>query len=48
MAMAGGAPTVTVVSDATKVTTPDGDGKPPFIQGGQVMNDLLATHRDCR
>jgi Domain of unknown function (DUF4157)/Putative peptidoglycan binding domain len=44
----GAPPTVTVVSDAINVTTPDGDGKPQFIQGGQVMNDLLATHRDCR
>jgi hypothetical protein len=47
VAMAGGRPTVTTLSDAIKVTTPDGDGKPPFIQGGQVLNDLLPTHRVC-
>ena len=47
VAIVGGAPNITVVSDDIKVTTSNGNGKPLFIQGGQVLNDLLVPHRVC-
>lgn len=45
--MTGAGLHVSPVSDAIKVTTADGDGKPPFIQGGQVLNDFLAKAQVC-
>jgi len=47
VSMAGGSPTITTVSNDIQVTTPNGDGKPPYIQGGPVLNDLLAPNRIC-
>ena len=44
---AGGLPAVNTVSDVINVTEPNGDGRPPFIQGGRVPDDLLAANRVC-
>ncbi len=44
---AAGISTATVVSNVLNVTEPDGDGQIPFIQGGQVANDINAAHRNC-
>jgi peptidoglycan hydrolase-like protein with peptidoglycan-binding domain len=35
-----------VTGSAINVTEPNGDGKPRFIQGGQVPDDFVAAHTD--
>jgi len=37
---AAGAPTVTVTSNVNNVTEPDGDGRPRFVQGGNVPGEI--------
>ena len=46
-AVVAGGTTVTVASNVINVTVASGDGRPAFIQGGQVPGDLLATSRTC-
>jgi peptidoglycan hydrolase-like protein with peptidoglycan-binding domain len=40
-------PTVTIVSNVINVTVNNGNGQVPFIQGGQVPDDLLPNNRVC-
>jgi hypothetical protein len=35
------------MSNVLNVTQANGDGRPTFIQGGQVPADLLAANRVC-
>jgi peptidoglycan hydrolase-like protein with peptidoglycan-binding domain len=44
----GREPTPNVVSDTISVTQDNGNGKPPFIQGGQVFNDLVRASLVCQ
>jgi hypothetical protein len=43
--VAGGNPRAAITSNVIKVTEPNGDGRPQFIQGGQVAED--AAHKTC-
>jgi hypothetical protein len=45
--MVGGAPRVHVVTNDLNVTVADGDGSPPFVQGGPVANDFRDDYREC-
>jgi len=40
-------PTRTIVTNAIKVTQPNGNGSPSFIQGGHVPEDLIPTSSVC-
>jgi hypothetical protein len=41
----GGTPKLAITSNVIKVTEPDGDGRPQFIQGGLVAED--AAQKTC-
>jgi hypothetical protein len=43
--IAGGTPKAAITSNVINVTEANGNGKPQFIQGGQVAED--AAHRTC-
>ena len=43
--VAGGNPTAAITSNVIKVTEPNGNGGPQFIQGGQVAEE--AAHKTC-
>jgi hypothetical protein len=43
-----GAPTAVPAQNVVTATEPDGDGSPPFIQGGKVPEDLLSSSKTSR
>jgi hypothetical protein len=43
-----GGPTAVPAQNVVTATEPDGDGSPPFIQGGKVPEDLLSSSKTSR